>query len=69
VTQVSSSAPLRGSGLIRKTIQLIRGYQLKLQVPVVDYDSNTTVNGNAGINIAGQVTVLGRLFVHMCSAS
>jgi hypothetical protein len=55
--------------VIRKNIQLIRGYQLKLQVPVVDYDSNTTVNGNAGINIAGQVTMLGRLFVQMCSAS
>jgi hypothetical protein len=33
----------------------------------VDYDSNTTVNGNAGINIAGQV--LGRTFVPMCSSS
>jgi hypothetical protein len=69
VTQVSSSAPLRGSGVIRKTIQLIRGYQLKLQVPVVDYDSITTVNGNAGINIAGQVTVFGCLIVQICSAS
>jgi hypothetical protein len=55
VHQVSSSAPLRGSGVIRKTVQLIRGYQLNLQVPVVDYDSNITVNGNAGINIPGQV--------------
>jgi hypothetical protein len=55
--------------MIRKTIQLIRGYQLKLQVPVVDYDSNTTVNGNAGINIAGQVTVFGCLIVQICSAS
>ena len=58
IAQVSSSAPLRGSGLIRKTVQLISGYQLNLQVPVVDYDSNMTVNDNAGINVAGQVRLL-----------
>ncbi len=55
MVQVSSTAPLRGSGVVRKTVQLISGYQLNLQIPVVDYDSNMTVNGNAGINIAGQV--------------
>jgi hypothetical protein len=53
--QVASSAPLRGSAVIRKTVQLVNGYQLHLQVPVLDYDSNMTVNGNAGINVAGQV--------------
>ena len=50
-TQVSSSAPLRGSGLMRKTVQLVSGYNLMLQVPVVDYDSVMTVNGNSGINV------------------
>jgi hypothetical protein len=55
IEQVSSTAPLRGSGVVRHTVQLISGYQLNLQIPVADYDSNMTVNGNAGINIAGQV--------------
>lgn len=58
IVQVSSSAPLRGSGIIRKTVQLISGYQLNLRVPVLDYDSNMTVNDNAGINVAGQVRLL-----------
>jgi hypothetical protein len=39
-------------------VQLDSGYNLMLQVPVVDYDSNTIVNGNAGINVAGQVCFL-----------
>ncbi len=40
---------------MRKTTRLVNGYQLHLEVPVLDYDSNMTVNGNAGINVAGQV--------------
>jgi hypothetical protein len=39
-------------------VQLISGYQLNLRVPVLDYDSNMTVNDNAGINVAGQVRSL-----------
>ena len=43
---------------MRKTVQLVSGYNLMLQVPVVDYDSVMTVNGNSGINVAGQVRFL-----------